>query len=558
MGRSTLVIMMVIVLAACSSKDEPLVSADAGADVTAGDVTAGDVTADDVRDSGSGDVPLEAISFAPMGSRSAPEGRGSFTFGAATAATQIEDQNTNTDWWVWSAPEPEGLGKGADPIGDAVKGYSMALADIDLMEELNLDAYRFSIEWGRVEPERGVFDEEALAHYEGFIDALIARGIRPVVTLHHFSNPIWVDDPRDVDCAEGPTDANLCGLDHPEGAALVIEAMANFASVIATRFGDRVDEWCTLNEPVNYLLAAYGVGYFPPGKSLLLTSAPRFFQTVENYISAHAAMYDAIKAADVIDATGDGIAANVGLTLSVADWVPARNNAPSELAADVEAAKRVRYVYHELFVEALRRGAFDPDLERTFEEERPHWEGRLDWLGVQYYFRAGVTGRPALIPVVGASVCFGDFDLGACLAPEDPTHYIPSMHYEFYAPGLYTILSEFGELWPDLPLTVTESGLATNVGRRRAEHTVRSLEQIQRAIDEGVDVRGYYHWSLTDNFEWAEGYDPRFGLYFVDFDTYERRATQGAVVLGEIAGARVMTKEMREEYGGLGPMTPEE
>jgi beta-glucosidase len=107
-------------------------------------------------------------------------------------------------------------------------------------------------------------------------------------------------------------------------------------------------------------------------------------------------------------------------------------------------------------------------------------------------------------------------------------------------------------------MIVTESGLATRVGRRRAEHVVRSLEQIQRARDEGVDVRGYYHWSLTDNFEWAEGFGPRFGLYTVDYDSYARTPTEGATVLGEIAGARSLSSEQRAELGGLGPMTPEE
>lgn len=508
---------------------------------------------------GDGQGALAAIDFAEMGSRSAPSGKGSFTFGAATAATQIEDQNDRVDWHFWTLPEPEGLGN-SEPLGEASRGFSMALEDVELIKEMNLDAYRFSVEWARVEPERGVIDEEALAHYDAFIDALVEAGIRPMITVHHFSNPVWVDDPREEGCAGGPTDEHLCGWDHPEGAEEIIESLADHARLLAERFGDRVDEWCTMNEPVNYLLAGYGVGAFPPGKTLLFApgGVERFIGAIRNYLRAHVAIYDAIKEGDQVDTTGDGVAASVGLTLSVADWVPARDNMPSEDPVDVEATERVRYVYHELFPESILRGAFDPEVDRSFSEPQPEWEGKLDWLGVQYYFRAGVTGKTALIPLVDAIVCFGGFDLGSCLAPEDPTHFIPEMGYEFYAPGLYAILKEFSEFWPELPLTVSESGLATNVGPRRAEHTVRSLEQIQRAIEEGVDVRGYYHWSLMDNFEWAEGYAPRFGLYHVDFETYERRATEGAVVLGEIAGARQLTVEQRELYGGLGPMTPEE
>ncbi|MBA2661429.1 MAG: family 1 glycosylhydrolase [Bradymonadaceae bacterium] len=561
MKRLTAVLSILMFCQACGTNEpKPTVTLDVGA----GDV-AQDVLQDTASvDTGDGDtaeviVPVENVDivFAAMGSRSAPAGKGSFSFGAATAATQIEDLNTNTDWYVWSTPAPDGMGQGAAPVGEAVKGYTKALDDIELIAALNLDVYRFSIEWARVEPERGVFNEEALAHYDAFIDALIARGIRPVVTVHHFSNPLWVDDPRDKACANGPSDANLCGWDHAEGGPMVVEAIANYASVLAARYGDRVDEWCTVNEPINYLLAAYGAGYFPPGKNNLIGASHKFLNAIRNYIAGHAAMYDAIKAADTHDATGDGLAASVGYTLSVAEFVPARDNKPSTLADDIAAAERVRYVYHEIFTEALRRGAFDPSVDRTWSEAHPQWEGKLDWLGVQYYFRTGVSGKVALIPFVKAIVCFTNFDLGSCLAPADPTHYVPSMHYEFYAEGLYNVLAEFGQLWPDLPMTVTESGIATNVGRRRAEHVVRSLEQIQRAIEDGVDVRGYYHWSLTDNFEWAEGYEPRFGLYHVDFATFERTATEGATVLGQIAGARTLTKEQRDALGGVGAMTAE-
>ena len=505
------------------------------------------------------ELPDGTIAYAPIASRSAPSGRGGFAFGAASAATQIEDQNTTVDWWYWTQPpEQGGLGNNF-PLGDASRGFTRALEDVELLRELGLDTYRFSVEWARVEPQRGVIDEEALAHYDRFVDALVAAGIRPMITLHHFSNPIWVDDFRQGGpCAE-PTDDNLCGWGSDAGAPLIIEALAAHARLLAERFGDRVDEWCTLNEPVNYLLASYGIGYFPPGRNLLLTDFDRFVSVFRNYLAAHVAMYDAIKEADQIDATGDGVAASVGLTLSVGEWVPARRNQPSEDPEDIAAVARLKQVYHYLFPEALRRGAFDPSLDASWSEAQPGWEGKLDWLGVQYYFRSGVTGRNGVVPRLRLTPCFGDFDFGACLPPEDPTHWIPEMHYEFYAPGLYNVLVDFGQRWPDLPLTVTESGLATNTGARRAEHIVRSLEQIQRAINEGVDVRGYLHWTLMDNFEWAEGYGPRFGLYFVDFDgDFSRRATEGADVLREITGQRRLTPAMRARYGGLGPMTPEQ
>jgi beta-glucosidase len=132
------------------------------------------------------------------------------------------------------------------------------------------------------------------------------------------------------------------------------------------------------------------------------------------------------------------------------------------------------------------------------------------------------------------------------------------MRYEFYEPGVYDVLKDFSSRWPNLPLVVSESGIATETGKRRAEHVVRSLEQIAKARDEGVDVRGYYHWSLYDNFEWAEGFVPRFGLYKVDYDNgYARTATDGATTLKAIIAARELTSDQRSTLGGTGPMTPE-
>jgi beta-glucosidase len=498
------------------------------------------------------------IDYRPIGSLSAPSGKGSFRFGVATAATQIEDMDPNTDWYVFTEPAAMGgLGNGKAFVGDAVKGYSLALDDVKLLQALHVDSYRFSIEWARVEPQRGVFDEAALQHYDDLIDALVAAGIRPLVTLHHFSNPVWVFDPRDPDCQNGPSDTNLCGLGHPVGGPLVIAEMAKFAQTVAARYGDRVDEWGTLNEPVNYLLASYGVGQFPPGKTYALSDFGKFMDVVRDYLTAHARMYDALKAADTIDADGDGVAASVGLSLSVADFEPAQDNLPSKDPVDIAARDRVVYVYHHLVPDSILDGTFDVDLDGTPDEQHPDWKGRLDWLGAQYYSRIGVTGNPGFFPVVNATPCFAPLDLGSCLPPADPTFCVPTMGYEFWAPGLYGVLADFGKRWPTLPLVVTEAGLATDVGERRAENVVRILEQIERARAKGIDVRGYYHWSLMDNFEWAEGFGPHFGLYHVDRTTYARTPTAGVDAYAAIAGARTLTAAQRRQWGGNGALTPE-
>jgi beta-glucosidase len=499
------------------------------------------------------------IGYPAIGSIVAPSGASSFRFGAASSAMQIEDMNPNVDWYIYTEPTAAGgMGQGAAFVGDASMGYSMALADVALLQALHVDSYRFSLEWARIEPSRGVFDPVALQHYDDFIDALIAAGIKPMITLHHYANPIWVDDPRDPNCNAGPSDANLCGWGHPVGGPMVVTEFANFASVVGARYGDRVDEWTTENEPISYLVAAYGVGTFAPGKSRIFNLIAQFGPTMRDYLAGHAAAYDALKAADTIDADGDGVAAAVGVTLSVAEWVPAKNNMVSTDPVDITARDKVKALFHYSWPDDILQGKFDANFDGTAEEDHPEWRGKLDWLGVQYYFRTGVTGTgSALVPVLNVIPCMGGFDFGSCVPPTDPTFVVPVMGYEYYPPGLYDALIDLGTRYPQMPLVVTESGIATLVGERRAESIVRSLEQIQRARQDGVDVRGYYHWSLYDNFEFISGFTPRFGLYTIDYSTYARTPTLGADVLGQIANARLLTAAQRDLYGGNGPMTPE-
>src|SRR5690606_265710 len=149
------------------------------------------------------------------------------------------------------------------------------------------------------------------------------------------------------------------------------------------------------------------------GRTLAFSDFDRFLQVVRDFISAHVAIYEALHRCDLADADGDGVNAEVGLTLSVADWVPARNNRPSDHEDDVAAAERTRYVYHFLFADAVLDGTFDADFDGEPDETHSEWAGTLDWLGIQYYFRAGVTGRTALVPGIRATPCAGPLDLGA-------------------------------------------------------------------------------------------------------------------------------------------------
>lgn len=499
-----------------------------------------------------------AISFPQPGSTSADSGKGSFRFGVSSSATQIEDHNTATDWYKWSQPAPEGMGK-SPAVGNAVEGYTRALDDVELIDDMNLDSYRFSIEWARIEPQRDRIDEKALAHYDRLLDRLAAKGIRPMVVVHHFSNPVWVDDPEDPECTDGPDDANLCGLDHPTGGALVVKEMAEHARLLAKRFGDRVDDWGTLNEPMVYMLFSHAFGAGPPGKAHLAGNFDDKFQpALRNYINAHAAMYRVLKATDRKDADRDGLGASVGLPLSVKQYVPVRDGRISSEPRDLAARDRFRRFFELNFLDSLWKGGFDRDLDGTMDERHPEWRNTLDWLGIQLYDRTGVsdpgdTPGPGTLPVINVDVC----GAAPCLPLLDDSYFIPTMGYESDPQGLYPVLKDFARRYPGLPLVVTESGIATNNGKRRAEVVVRALEQIARVRAEGVDVRGYYHWSLMDNFEWLMGYTPRFGLYAVDRETMRRTPTEGATVYGSVAGSRTLSPAVVEEYGGSGPLSPE-
>ena len=482
---------------------------------------------------------------------------GGFHWGAATAAHQTEGGNTNNNWYQFETL-PRFKGKTKEPSAKAADSYNRYEEDIQIARDMGLNSYRFSIEWSRIEPQRDVWDEAALTHYDKMIDAVKARALRPVVTLHHFTDPIWVHDLSRLDDCDKPAqpidDTNLCGWSHTE----VRDEWVEFVEKVVQRYGDRVDYWITINEPMAYLYAGYMFGVFPPGK-MFQSYDEVVLPALRNMVSAHARAYDAIHKLDTKDADGDSKPAVVGVTQSVAYYEPAQ---PAR-KDDRDATRQAEYFMNFLFTDALVKGGLDTKLDYVLDEPHSEWKGKLDFVGLQYYFRAATTKMMMVRPVffIFCMKKIEEYLPGALEnlgCPKLDPNSLTLMGYEHYPEGIYKVIKAFDARYPGLPLMITENGISTRSGRRRAESLVRHLEWVHRALEEGIDLRGYYHWSLIDNFEWADGYHQRFGLYSVDFATFKRSPTEGATVEKQIldAGGQI-SSEVQEAYGGSGPLSAE-
>jgi len=402
-----------------------------------------------------------------------------FLWGAATSAHQIEGGNDRNDWWDW-----EGLpGKirNGDRSGAACLGWQRYEEDLDLLKSLGLDAYRFSLEWSRIEPEPGRYDDAALEHYRRVLLACRARGITPMVTLHHFTNPRWF--------------SALGGWEENGNLAHFVR----YARLAGERYGDLVDLWITINEPEVLALHAYADGTWPPG----VQDRSRTLVVIANLLEAHALGSAALRESDRVDADGDGAAARIGVAKHWALLEPLRPWLPLEhLSVWIQ-----HHVFNVAVVRALCGGPIDLSIPgaRPVRRRVDALQGSSDFLGVNYYTRWMVQmfRDEARVARPGAVVS----DLG----------------WEFYPEGLERALvscAAFG-----LPLYVTENGIADAGDRLRPAFIRESLAALDRARGRGADVRGYLHWSLLDNFEWDDGYSGRFGLCAVAFDKADRPRT---------------------------------
>jgi beta-glucosidase/6-phospho-beta-glucosidase/beta-galactosidase len=509
-----------------------------------------------------------------------PEG---FLWGTAISGFQTEmggdpaSNDAGTDWWVWTHdPDNIAAGRVSGDLPEDGPGFWDAFrrhVRRHARRGLGSNALRVSIEWSRIFPAstRGVdagagitadvleqldalADQAAVRHYRRMLWRIRAARMVPFVTVNHFTLPLWIHDPiaaRDALAATPAQDPPPTGFG-PAGwlAADTVDEFAKYAAYVAWKFGRHVDFWAPINEPLSVAAGGYAnvpgafAQNFPPGA----LSYPGLIQVVLNLVEGQRVAYDAIKAWDTRDADRDGTAAQVGAVLNLLRWEP---YIPGRFE-DERGAAHGDYLYNRLFANAIFLGDVDSNANGVADpgEHRPDLVGRADFFGVNYYFRAKALGLGA--PVTPAIPLFDFLPIFTYQTPERPFGPIcptecSDFGWEIYPDGLRDVLAiaaSYGR-----PVYVTENGVADADDDQRPAFLVRHLAVLDQAIADGVaDVRGYFHWSLVDNFEWSTGYFTRFGLFRVD-SRGVLLPRHSAEVYGRIIEANGVPADLLAQYG---------
>jgi beta-glucosidase len=406
-----------------------------------------------------------------------------FLWGAATSAHQVEGGNTNNDWHAW-----EQAGRVAVPAGIACDHFHRFREDFDLAQALLHNAHRFSLEWSRIEPVEGQFSDAALRHYREVIEALLARGIEPVMTVHHYTIPQWL--------------AVKGGWENPD----IEQYFIHYMKRVVAEYGDVVRWWITLNEPVVQVFKGWLIGQYPPGR---VSDYPRALKVMRHMLRAHVLAYHVIH-----ERRPDAM-------VSIAKHCLALTPNHPHNPFDVLSTRGRDFLFNNLFIEALHTGLLA--LPGQFFERLPF--GRtLDFIGINYYTRDFVKNTGLNLPgIVGRS---GTLENERLIGKRN------SLGWEIYPEGLGHFLRGFRRY--GLPLLITENGVPTSDEDDRWAFIYLHLWQVMRAISAGIPVLGYLYWSLLDNFEWADGYNAKFGLVGVKFATLDRIVRPSARWLAEV------------------------
>jgi beta-glucosidase len=418
-----------------------------------------------------------------------------FLWGTATAAHQVEGNNDNNDWWAWEEHGNRILA--GRRSGLACNWWANAEADLDRAAEMGTNAHRLSLEWSRIEPEPSVFDTAALDRYRQILQAMHDRGIEPMVTLHHFSNPLWLVEKGDF------------------SSNLVVDYFRRYTGKVVTTLGDLVPKWLTINEPLIYVMYRYLEGCFPPPQKQGWRAG---MQALGNLLRCHAAAYEAIKAVHP--------AAQVSMAKHLR---PIQSPAGGNLF-DRRWARWLDWFFNDMWLESMVDGRLRWPVGRGVVKGLA---GSFDFVGINYYSRALVRFPPRRGRLY-------ETDYGPEAAVSDGNY------GEIYPAGLYQVIKRSRRY--DKPIYITENGLPDAADKLRPAFIISHLREIWRAISFSFPVMGYYHWSLVDNFEWDRGWTQRFGLYEMDPETQERRLRASGRLYGEICRSYGVSSDMAERY----------
>ena len=493
--------------------------------------------------------PSDAWGDAPKGVRF-PD---SFVFGASIAGFQVEMgcptigraacDDPNSDWYVFTTAtetvsDPGTHLSGQDPGMVGPGFWELYPEDIRrAQEELYHQGMRLSLEWSRIFPTatdgiegydalKSIANGAALTRYHAIFAELKRRGLRPLVTLYHYALPTWIHDAKG--CHVDYANCTPKGWVHKDRT---VREVAKFAAVCAREFGAEVDWRATLNEPLQNLVFGYlqptVARSHPPAVLLQQKDAKIVFQTL---IEAHARMYDAVKQNDELDADGDGIQAWIGVVYPLVPIEPA-------LPIDAQAAKNLDYLWNRAYLNAVTLGQYDENLDGT-TVVREDLRNRMDYVGVNWYGGLKVTGWPgSFLPDL--SPLFTVNPLTMVETPNQPDKLAAFLQY---------VNADLGR-----PVIITENGAADPADDGSGPRClVRNLKATADAMSTGADVRGYFYWTLMDNYEWNHGMDIRMGLYAVSKDDpMKLRSPRKSVgAYASIARWHVLSDALVTQYGG--------
>jgi len=408
---------------------------------------------------------------------------GSLRLGVATAATQIEGGNADTNWHRWASTG--GVKDGSSPAR-AADHWNRVDEDIELLKQLGVRYYRMGLEWARIEPEEGVFSQESIDHYKDELTKLRDAGIAPLVTLHHFNNPGWLEERG--------------AWTRPEAIGVFLR----YTAKMVHEFKDLVSEWITINEPNVYATKGYVFGEWPPGEKSILDA----MRVMSHLAQAHIRAYELIHAIQP--------SSKVGAANHVRVFDPANPYS----VADLAGAKILEHLFQGAIMQAMAYGRFRPPLKGS-ATVRP---GRYyDFTGVNYYTRSWVTG----------------FSEGT--RPHSPVN---DLGWEIYPQGLTRTLRMVAKKFPG-PIYITENGTPDVADSFRPRFIA---DHLAAAVRSGTQVERYYHWCFTDNWEWVEGETPRFGLVKLDYETQGREIRESGRMYTDMIEHKGLTEEAFERW----------